>query len=255
MTYLAHTANAQLVALWLGFVGWTLTAVALGLIQWRVWHVSDREVISSGVAWVGIWRACFNSHILVSPGYKVMHCKYISLTEAFTPPEIVAGQILMLLSLLVGLCGNAGGVYALRNIYFGMEKNPPIRLAFFITGALCLLAAVMSLIPLLWNMSSVVTNQTIKFPPDFEMPPAPDSQQLGWGIGIGIVGTVLMIVSGIVFCTYRLPVRSQPRIDPTLREEGHLDCSLPAKSVTESWGALTSIRGEDNPAFQSHEHL
>ncbi|XP_041822370.1 claudin-34-like [Chelmon rostratus] len=239
MTYLAHTTHAQLVALWLGCVGWTLTAVALGLIQWRVWVVSDTEVISSGLAWVGVWRACFNSHNLVSPGFRVMHCQSISLTEAFTPPEIVASQVLMLLSLLVGLCGNAGGVYALRNAYFGMEKKPPVRLAFLSTGALCMLAAVMSLVPLLWNLTSVVTNQTIAFPPEFKMPPAPDSQHVGCGIGVGMVGTVLMIVSGIIFCTYRSPVRS-------LRGKAHLD--LPVQPEAGSGG-------KNNPAFESHEHL
>ncbi|XP_068575566.1 claudin-34-like [Cebidichthys violaceus] len=240
MTYLAHTGHAQLGALGLGCVGWTLTAVALGLIQWRVWLVSDREFISSGVAWVGIWRACFNSHTHVTPGFMVMHCRYISPTEASTPPEIVAGQVLMLLSLLVGLSGNAGGVYALRNVYFGMEKSSSIRSVFFTAGALCLSAAVMSTIPLLWNLSSVVTNQTINFPPEFKMPQAPDSQHVGCGIGVGVVGTVLMVVSGIIFCTYRLPVRSR-----------RLDSSLPAQSVTDSGGA----GGKDNPAFESHEHL
>ncbi|XP_059183499.1 claudin-34-like [Centropristis striata] len=239
MTYLAHSAHAQLGALWLGFVGWTLTAVSLGLIQWRVWLVSDRDVISSGLAWVGIWRTCFHSNTLVTPGFLNMHCRYLSLTEAFTPPEIVAGQVLMLLSLLVGLCGNAGGVYAMRNVYFGMEKNSPIRLAFYTAGTLCLLAAVMSLIPLVWNLSSVVTNQTIKFPPDFNMPQAPDSQQVGCGIGVGLVGTVLLFVSGIIFCQYRLPVRSQ-------RPESSLP-ALPAPSH--------SARGRDNSAFVSDEHL
>lgn len=245
MTYLAHTAHAQLCALWLACVGWTLTAVALGLIQWRVWHVSDSEVISSGVAWVGIWRTCFNSHIVVSQGYRVMHCRYIGLTGAFTPPEIVAGQVLMFLSLLVGLCGNAGGIYTMRNICLGVEKNWPIRSSFIATGALCVLAAVMSLVPLLWNLSSVVTNQTIRFPPEFKMPPAPDSQQVGSGIMVGIVGAILMILSGIVFCTYRSPVRSQPQ-EPQNR-------ALP--SVPHSRGALTTSRGKDNPAFESDEHL
>uniref|UniRef100_A0A3B5B6A0 Claudin 34 n=1 Tax=Stegastes partitus TaxID=144197 RepID=A0A3B5B6A0_9TELE len=205
MTYLAHTAHAQLCALWMGCVGWTLTAVALGLVQWRVWQVSDREAISSGVAWVGVWRACFNSHTVVSPGYRAMFCSRIGLTEAFTPPDIAAAQVLVLLSLLVGLCGNAGGVYVMRNVYFGMEKNPPIRLGFVATGALCLLAAVMSLVPLVWNLSSVATNQTIRFPPEFKMPEAPVSQHVGCGISVGLVGTVLMIVSGIVFCSYRPP--------------------------------------------------
>ncbi|XP_040887948.1 claudin-34-like [Toxotes jaculatrix] len=253
MTYLAHTAHAQLGALWLSCVGWTLTAVALGLIQWRVWQVSDREVISSGVAWVGIWRACFNSYTVVTPGFKVMHCRYISLTEAFTPPEIVAGQVLMVLSLLVGLCGNAGGVYALRNIYFG--KSSLVRLSFFTSGALCLLAAVMSLIPLLWNLTAVVTNQTIVFPPEFKMPQSPDSQYVGCGIGVGMVGSALMIVSGIIFCLYKLPVKPKPRAELCVREQVHLDGSLPAPSVTDSRGALTSCVGKQNPAFELHEHL
>ncbi|GAA6224590.1 claudin-34-like [Lates japonicus] len=232
MTYLAHTAHAQLAALWLSCVGWTLTAVALGLVQWRVWQVSDREVISSGQAWVGVWRACFNSHTVVTPGFRVMHCRYITLTEAFAPPEIVAGQVLMFLSVLVGLCGNAGGVYALRNVYLGLEKSSPIRLSFLTTGALCLTAAVMSLIPLVWNISSVVTNQTIRFPPEFKLPPEPDSQHVGCGIGVGMVGTVLMSVSGIIFCRYRLPVRPQSGAD-----------------------SREAAGGRDNPAFDSHEHL
>uniref|UniRef100_A0A665W4R2 Claudin 34 n=1 Tax=Echeneis naucrates TaxID=173247 RepID=A0A665W4R2_ECHNA len=199
MTYLADTVHTQLCGLWLSCMGWALTAVALGLVQWRVWVVSDREFISSGVAWVGLWRVCFNSHILVTPGFRVMYCQFMSLTETFTPPEIVAGQILMVLSLLVGLCANAGGVYALRNAYFGVEKNPSIRLLFYAVGALLMLAAAMSVVPLLWNLSSVATNQTIRFPPEFKMPPAPDSQHVGNGVWVGLVGTVMMVVSGLLF--------------------------------------------------------
>uniref|UniRef100_A0A3Q1EYV1 Claudin 34 n=1 Tax=Acanthochromis polyacanthus TaxID=80966 RepID=A0A3Q1EYV1_9TELE len=206
MTYLVYSAHAQLCALWLASMGWTLTAVALGLVEWRVWLVSHSEAVSSGVAWVGVWRTCFHSRTVVSPGFTVMHCSPIGLTEEFTPPEIAAAQVLMLLSLLVGLCGNAGGVYSMRNAYFGLDRNPPIRLCFVLTGALCLLAAGMSSVPLIWNLSSVVTNQTILFPPEFKMPAAPDSQHVGSGVSVGLVGAVLMVLSGIVFCTYRLPV-------------------------------------------------
>ncbi|XP_030600260.1 claudin-34-like [Archocentrus centrarchus] len=230
MTYLAHTAHAQFGALWLACLGWMLTGVALGLIQWRVWHVSDREVISSGVAWVGLWRACFNSYTVVSEGFRIMYCRYIRLTDSFTPPEIAAGQVLMLLSLLVGLCGNAGGVYSMRNAYFGKGKISLIRPGFIFTGALCLLAAGTSLVPLLWNLSTVVTNQTINFPPEFKLPPAPESQHVGGGIAVGIVGSTLMIVSGIIFCSYRLPLREQLALE-------------------------NASGGQDNPTFESQEHL
>uniref|UniRef100_A0A3P9HQ02 Claudin 34 n=1 Tax=Oryzias latipes TaxID=8090 RepID=A0A3P9HQ02_ORYLA len=164
------------VALWSAFIGWTLTAVALGLIQWRVWLVPSSDVITSGVVWVGLWRTCFHSHTEVTDGWAIMKCNSIRLTEAFTPPEVAAGQVLMLLSLLVGLCGNAGGVYAMRNAYFGAKEYSCVRLGFVVTGAFCLLAATTSLIPLLWNLSSVVANQTIYFPPEFRLPQAPESQ-------------------------------------------------------------------------------
>ncbi|KAM4710970.1 claudin-34-like [Anableps anableps] len=236
MSYLAHSAHAQLAALLLALIGWTLTAVAPGLIQWRVWEVPDSEAVTSGVAWVGVWRACFNSHTHVSEGLRSMYCSSISPTASFTPPEIAAGQVLMLLSLLVGLCGNAAGIYAMRNAYFGVEKVSLIRWGFISTGTLVLTAAALSLVPLLWNLNSVVTNQTIDFPSDFKLPKAPRSQHVGSGIAVGIVGSVLMAGSGVVFCSYRLPRRSKPTSGPAATE-------------------AVSFRGQDNLAFQSHEHV
>lgn len=244
MTYLVHTANAQLAAMWLGSMGWILTAVALGLIKWRAWEVLQSEFITSGLAWVGLWRVCFVSHTVVSPGYQYMYCSSIGITEAFTPPEIAAGQVLMMLSVVVGLMGNAGGIYAMRNVYFGMYKNSAIRLWFLVAGFLCLAAAGMSLVPLLWTLTSVLTNQTIKFPPDFKMPPAPDAQHVGSGVVMGMVGAVLMLVSGINFCRYRLP----ERLRTSLNQDVDVD-------VVAAGGVLRSYRGKDNPAFESHEHV
>ncbi|XP_008323172.1 claudin-34-like [Cynoglossus semilaevis] len=238
MTSFAHTAHPQLVALWLSCFGWTLTAMALGLDQWRVWLVSDRDIITSGMAWVGLWRACFHSHTVVSPGSGFTHCRSISLTEAFTPPEIVSGQILMVLSFVVGLLGNAGGIYALRNTYFGLEANTPVRLSFCAAGALCLLAAAISLIPLMWNLSSVVTNQTIAFPPEFQLPAAPQSQYVGYSISLGVVGTVLMFASGIIFCRYKLPQRQAPSVTSSPEHDG-----------ADSGG------GRENTAFEFNEHF
>ncbi|KAM9328547.1 claudin-34-like [Pholidichthys leucotaenia] len=228
MTYPAHTAYSQAI-LWLGCVGWVLTTVALGLVQWRVWRVTDTEFVTSGVAWVGLWRACFNSHRVVSPEFRIMYCRSIRLTDGYATPEMAAGQVFMLLSLLVGLCGNVGGVYTMRNAYFGITEDPPIRLGFIFTGFLCLLASGMSLVPLLWNLSAVVNNVTINFPPEFKLPSAPESQHVGCGIWVGIVGSVLMVVSGVIFCMYGLPVRSV--------------------------GRLARPGGVDNPAFESHEDI
>ncbi|XP_031679717.1 claudin-34-like [Oncorhynchus kisutch] len=259
MAYLVHTAHPQFVSLWLSAVGWALTAVTLGLIQWRVWQVADLTFITSGEAWVGLWRVCFYSHTLVTSGFRVMYCQSMALSDSFTPPEVATAQVLTLLGLVVGFCGNAAAVYALRSVYFGLEKQTPIRRAFAVAGTLCLLSAVCFLIPLLWNLNSVVTNQTIAFPSNFHMPPAPVTQKPGAGIGVGIIGSFMMIVSGVIFILYRFPVKMGPRVEPSGPEARHFDGSrvgtLSPGSVGHSMGNLSNSQARDNPAFHSDEHL
>ncbi|CAL8308597.1 unnamed protein product [Merluccius merluccius] len=251
MSYLVHTSNGQLGALWLSFVCWTITASTLG-IQWRVWHVADTSVITSGAASVGVWRTCFHSRVLVSPDYLIMFCQAMAATEDFVPPEIQAAQVLVPLALAAGLGGNAAGVYALRNVYFGLAQSGrvTVRHAFSCAGALCALSSALSLAPLAWNLHSVLANRTIAFPPRFHMPAAPVSQSAGAGLVVGMAASVLMMVSGIVFLSYRLPpgVTSvvpppAPRIE--LRPLGPLNAA----------GGREGAMGKHNLAFECHERL
>jgi len=93
MRYLAHTAHWQFLGLMTGFLAWILIMAATGLDEWRLWFVDDASVVASGVAWVGIWRACFYSHALEN-------CRAIGFSDPFTPPEIAAAQVLLTLLLL-----------------------------------------------------------------------------------------------------------------------------------------------------------
>lgn len=132
-----------------------------------------------------------------------MHCSPIGLNDDFTPPDIASAQILMFLSLGAGLCGNTAGVYGLRNAFFGIKSHTCF--AFYIGGALFLLAVILALIPLLWNLVSVATNKIIVFPPDFKLPEPPKAQEVGAGIWVGLLGVALLVVTAIVFCSYKLP--------------------------------------------------
>ncbi|XP_048855264.1 claudin-34-like isoform X2 [Brienomyrus brachyistius] len=152
MAYLVHTAHLQFAGLLLGFVSWILTAVSMGLVQWRVWHVADVTNVTSGVAWVGIWRACFPSRVLVSSELQVLYCRSIPFRDPSTPPEVSVAQVLVPMALIVGAGGNACAVYGLRRVYFGMERMKPLRAAFSVAGALCLLSGVCTMLPLAWNM-------------------------------------------------------------------------------------------------------
>ncbi|KAK7893243.1 hypothetical protein WMY93_022395 [Mugilogobius chulae] len=225
MPYLAHSAHAQLGALPLGFVGWTLVAVSVGLIQWRVWILTHSPEVSSNVAWIGIWRACYYTQEQASPGFLIMRCSPINLQDSFTPPEIATAQILMLLSLGIGIFGIVCGLYALRNAFFGIRSFT--RLAFHLGGASTLTAAILALVPLVWNLVAVFLNQSIAFPPEFRLPQSPEEQRVGGAVWAGLVGVALMVVMGIINVFYKLP--------------------------EEEKGRLQTEEGIDNPAFEFYD--
>lgn len=254
MPYLAHTAHAQFVGFWAGAVGWILTIVATGLVEWRVWEVSDLSIITSGLAWVGIWRVCFYTSVLVSSEYAAMHCQRMRLTDTYMPNEIVTAQVLMLLAFILGFFGNSSVIYGLRNIYFGLDETRSITLAFSFGGGLLLLAGVASFIPLFWNLNAVVANQTIRFPPNFNMPSAPDDQYVGSGIAVGISASILVVLSGIVFLSYKLPEGLSSKIKPQRTKEipcGHTETGIAVhidcRHILEQ-GRIDI----DKQAFQSH---
>ncbi|KAI5616654.1 claudin-34 [Silurus asotus] len=258
MPYLAHTAHAQFAGFCVGAVGWILIIVAIGLVEWRVWEVSDLSVITSGLAWVGIWRVCFFTTVLVTSEYQIMYCQRMQLTDPYTPNEIAAAQALMLLAIILGFFGNTSVIYGLRNVYFGVDEIRSITLAFSIGGGLLLLAGVTSFIPLFWNLNAVVTNQTIDFPSNFNMPPAPDDQYVGPGIAVGIFASILVVLSGIVFLSYKLPAGLSSKIIPSRTKENHCELSETCMAVHVKSGQMTgqgrkSCLGIDNLAFQSQK--
>uniref|UniRef100_A0A3B5ARX8 Claudin 34 n=1 Tax=Stegastes partitus TaxID=144197 RepID=A0A3B5ARX8_9TELE len=182
-----------------GFLAWILTMTTIGLNDWRLWEVDDVSVISSGVAWVGIWRACFHSHVLP----RMENCWSIGISDTFVPIEISVAQVMMMMAVISGLAGNIIAAVAMRMVYFSVKNRRSIRLAFVAGGLLYLLTATLCLVPLVWNMTSVLNNRTIDFPPEFHLPAAPVSQKVGSAIGVGICSSVLLLISGLVFLCYR----------------------------------------------------
>ncbi|KAK0152393.1 hypothetical protein N1851_006092 [Merluccius polli] len=83
------------------------------------------------------------------------------------------------------------------------------------------------------------------------MPAAPVSQSAGAGLVVGMAASVLMLVSGVVFLSYRLPpgVTSVPPPPPApwieLRPRGPLNAA----------GGREGAMGKHNLAFESHERL
>ncbi|XP_019936484.1 claudin-34 [Paralichthys olivaceus] len=246
MIYLAHTAHWQFLGLVAGVLAWIITMATAGLNEWRLWHVDDVSVITSGVAWVGIWRVCFYTHVLS----QMEFCRSISISDSFLPLEIPVAQVLMVLAAICGLAGNISGAMAMRMAYFSVEDRRNIRLLFILAGTLYLFTGLCSLVPLVLNMNSVLINSTIDFPPEFHVPAAPVRQQVGTAIALGIFASILMFISGLLFLSYRYARH-------TLRSEAHRRTS---ESFHGPWTATTMAQrfngvnqGIDNPAFLSED--
>lgn len=250
MLYIAHTAHWQFLALVVGFLSWIITMATVGLDDWRLWFVDNTTVISSGVAWIGIWRVCFYSHVLS----EIEICQSLSISESFLPVEIKLAQVLMMLAVIIGLVGNMAGAFAMRLAYFSVENRSKIRLAFLLAGTLYLLAGSFSMLPLAWNMNSVLNNRTIVFPPEYLFPAAPNRQRVGNAIGVGIFSSTLMLLSGLIFLCYRYAWK-------TLKNGSPKDPSDPLYGpwTQTSLGSTSgqqpnqSNKGKDNPAFHLEE--
>lgn len=246
MLYIAHTAHWQFFALIVGFLSWILTMATVGLDDWRLWFVDNTTIINSGVAWIGIWRACFYSHVLS----EIEFCQFLGISESFLPIEIKLAQVLMMLAVITGLAGNVAGACAMRMAYFSVENRGKIRLAFLLTGTLYMLAGFFSMLPLAWNLNSVLSNRTIIFPPEYQFPVAPDRQRVGNAIGVGIFSSILTLLSGLVFLSYRYAwktLKTRPPID--LSDPLHGPWTQTSLGSASGQQPNKGNKGEDNPAF------
>ncbi|PKU38646.1 hypothetical protein llap_11050 [Limosa lapponica baueri] len=206
MSSLVSTSHLQLATFALGTIGWILCTVSMGIVEWRVWYVDNTTVISSGIAWVGIWKVCFISYLHVSPGYKEQFCHKFSGYDPSIPHEIYAAQGLLLIAMFVGLLGLTATILALRNICMGITHKTLITRFFLVGGFFYVFAGLCILIPVSWNFYSVTHNQSIAFPPSSYMPSSPVAQEAGAAIPIGIVAVILLLLSGTFSLSYRLSV-------------------------------------------------
>ncbi|NWX00314.1 CLD34 protein, partial [Caloenas nicobarica] len=200
------TSHLQLATFALGTVGWILCTVSMGIVEWRVWHVGNTTIISSGIAWVGIWKVCFISYLHVSPGYKELFCHKFSGDDSSIPPEIYAAQGLLLIAMFMGLLGLTATIFALRNVYMGITHKTLITRFFLVGGFFYIFAGLCVLIPVSWNFYSVTHNQSIAFSPSYYMPSSPAAQEPGAAIPIGIVAVILLLLSGTFSLSYRFLV-------------------------------------------------
>ncbi|KAM4798279.1 claudin-34-like [Urocitellus parryii] len=208
MVWLVSSANCQVAGFAIATVGWILSGISMGLVEWRMWYMNHHPLpASSGVTCVGMWRVCIYNH--ESNTSKSKMCYQYTYHDDFLPPSICVGQHLLLAANILGLLGKAFIVLALRNVYMGiLQKNATCN-PFVASGILNITASGCILIVVLWNYYSIISMEGIEFPSSFHVPFKPDVQEVGSALIVATLAAFLLLLSGIIFLSYTFPLDIQ----------------------------------------------
>ncbi|XP_012646815.2 claudin-34-like [Microcebus murinus] len=207
MTLLINGPNHQVSGFTIGILGWILCTTSMGLVEWRVWHMDDPTFFPTGVACVGMWRVCIYHHDTNTSIAKV--CHLYTYDDDFLPFEIRSAQHLLLIASILGLLGRVFSIFALRNVYMGMPQKDNAYNPFLLSGMLNLIAALCITLAVLQNYYSIKNLQGIAFPPSFQVPFRPDTQESGNAALVASIAAFLMLLSGLFFLCYKSPPESK----------------------------------------------
>uniref|UniRef100_A0A8D1IG72 Claudin 34 n=1 Tax=Sus scrofa TaxID=9823 RepID=A0A8D1IG72_PIG len=112
----------QLAGFMVATIGWILGTRSMGLVEWRVWYVNNTSLLPSGLACVGVWRACSFHHL--NGINRTSVCHHYNHHDTYIPHDIRVAQNFLIVVSILGLFGKAAIVFALRNVYLRRgQKN------------------------------------------------------------------------------------------------------------------------------------
>uniref|UniRef100_UPI00398ECB81 claudin-15-like n=1 Tax=Pristiophorus japonicus TaxID=55135 RepID=UPI00398ECB81 len=169
----------------LGLGGWVLTAVCLGNDQWKVSSL-DGSVITTSTIYQNLWKSC------ASDSTGVYNCRdFLSL---FGLSDYVrAAQALMIIAIILGFLAGLVSLSGLQCTQFG-STDPIIKSKIATAGgALLIVAALCTMVPVSWYAFNVTR--------EFYDPIFPGTKyELGPGLYIGWAGAALQLIGGICLC-------------------------------------------------------
>lgn len=226
--------RAQFGGYLLSILGWILCITSTATDYWRIWHIKSKDNLYPGVLWIGIWRACYlhSTH----PVNRYVHCEEFTEDLKMLPGEIFLAQDLLSLCCIVGAVGITFMSFALWNVVRTIRHKTFLLTLFNVGGLMNFLTGIIILIPISWNIYSILINVDIMFPDSFKMPTSPEHQDIGAAIYIGYTAAVLLLVSGVmIICNKHVFQNSQENnvLSPTIESLTAVDtCTNIGSSVT-----------------------
>ncbi|XP_020642426.2 claudin-34 [Pogona vitticeps] len=211
--WLAQVSCFRFCGFLLAIIGWSMCLMSTAGTQWRVWDIERIPGISSERLWIGIWRACFIHDKPVEKLY--LHCEEFTEEYRTLPKEIFIAQDLMSLAAILQSLAIGFMAFALWNVFKSEKHKKVLFTSFSIGGILNLISAMITLVPISWNLYSVLMNESIEFPEFFVLPESPKEQYVGSAIYEGYVASGFMLSSGIVILSKKCS-RRKKKINPLI---------------------------------------
>lgn len=196
-TWLAQISCYRLCGLLLALIGWSMCIISTAGDQWRVWHIEHMPGVSSARLWVGIWRVCFIQDATDEENIH-LHCEEFTEEYRTLPKEIFIAQDLMSLAAIVQSLAMGFMVFALWKVHKDAKQKKVLFTFFTIGSILNLISGIIILVPVSWNLYSILMKEGIEFPEFFVLPHSPKEQYVGSAIYVGYVASACLLSSGTV---------------------------------------------------------
>ncbi|XP_027018460.2 claudin-like protein ZF-A89 [Tachysurus fulvidraco] len=174
------------------FIGLIGLCVTCGLPMWRTTYFIGANIVTGQIVWDGLWMNC----VMQSTGQ--MQCKIQSSIMSLTQ-DLKAAQALIVIAILIAFAGVLMTFIGGRCTSCLKNESSMAKVVIF-GGILCIVAAVVCLIPVCWSAAFTII--------DYDNVLVPTSQKreigaciyIGWGttfmlgFGLGIVGFLGTII-------------------------------------------------------------
>ncbi|KAG8144755.1 hypothetical protein E2320_013200 [Naja naja] len=189
------SVGLQLVGYILGLLGLLGTLIATLLPNWRISSYIGSSIVTAVGFSKGLWMEC----AIFSTG--ITQCDiYNSLLSL--PTDLQVAQALMATSVAIGSLAAIVSVAGMRCTIFSQSSPAKDKVA-ILGGVTFVLGALLSFIPVVWNMHVILS--------DFYNPLVPDSMkyEIGEALYLGILSSLISFIGGAILCASCPPRDSQ----------------------------------------------
>lgn len=194
------SAGLQLLAFILAVSGVSGVLAATLLPNWKVNAYAGPNIVTAIVQVQGLWVDC----TWYSTGMFSCTLKYSILS---LPVHVQTARATMVLACVLSAWGICTSIAGMNCTHLGGDTHTKSKISF--AGGVCFITAGISgLIPTVWYTKEIIANFL-----DLTIPES-HKYEPGGALYIGFISAMLLLISGVIFCTSYIQKNQEPWIYP-----------------------------------------